>query len=446
MGHVKKVLALKEIQPISTFYSDNFAIELSEDFHIHLRNIRIECDHSEFEIIAKTFSRALEKWEELGKPTKKEGSWKRGYYHELGTSKIQPIPLLFNNEVRNNELRVEVQKWADCIHLHYKGLRVEFSIKEFKELVEVIKEAAGNLKNYSKDNPERFGKFQRACPHNRVIGKADKNVWLKPSDNVAIKPYDTTYSKEDSKPDTRITDSPKLAKLDVRDLFDITLFHSSSIHPWGCDANGIFLPLLYRYQFVKIIFKSTRALTDDKIKSTNYWSLLSKKITDRPRDGGGGWVYKNPMEQCRRLIALIKSIKKYGYLEIEKNHISYKEFENTPEIIEENGKASYQRNNQGGFPGLISVMPSSGAYKVSNGLHRLAILKYLWDTGQLSSPLILVRKWDDSPFVPADTSNIKYDKKGYPIGCRDNFLNIIKKPLAREKNRVFRIIRKSLNI
>lgn len=447
MGHVRKILALKKIQPISTFYSDNFSIELPEDFHIHLRNIRIECDHVEFEKIAKTFYKALERWNKLGKPTKREKSWKRGHYYDLGVSKIQPIPLLFNNEIPNDELRVEIQKWADCVHLHYKELRVEFTIKEFKDLVGVIKEASDNLEEYSKDNPERFAKFHRACPHNRVIGETNKQgFWLKPSDNIASRPYDTTFEEEDAKlmMDTRFTNNPKLAKLDIRDLFDITLFHSKNFHPWGCDKNNVFLALLYRYQFAKMAFESSRDLSGDEIKSTDYYKLLTKKITDKPRDGGGGWIYKNPMEQCQRFISLIKSIKKYGYLGTEKSHISYKEFETPPEIIEENGKISHQRNNEGGFPGLISVMPSSGAYKANNGLHRLAILKYLWDTGQLSSPLILVRKWDGSPFNPSDTTNIKYDKKGYPIGRINNFIDRVKEPLAREKNRVFRVIRRIL--
>jgi hypothetical protein len=447
MGHVKKVLALKKIQPISTFYSDNFGIELSEDFHIHLRNIRIECDHAEFEIIAKTFCKALEKWNRLGKPTKREESWMRGYYHELGTSKIQPIPLLFNNEVKNNELRLEVQKWADCIHLHYKGLRVEFSIKEFKELVEVVKQAADNLTEYSKDNPERSGKFHRACPHNRVTDRVNKQgFWLKPSDIVAEKPYESSFEKEDAElvADIRLTNNLRLARLDIRDLWDITLFHSVNWHPWGCNKDGIFLPLLYRYKFVKMVLESSKDLSENEIKNTDYWKLLHKKITDRPREGGGGFVYENPMEEVRRFMSLIKSINKNGYLGAEKGHVVYKEFIDPLKIIEADGKVSDQRNKDGGFPGLISVIPSSGAYKVHNGLHRLTILKYLWDVGKLASPLILVRKWDDSPFTPSDTINVKYDKKGYPIGRRKGSLDSLKIPLAEEKNRVFRIIRRIL--
>lgn len=446
MGHVRKILALKKIQPIPTFYSDKLAIELSEDFHLHLRNIRIESDHVEFEKIAKAFCKALDEWNKLGRPTKKEKSWKRGNYHELSVGKIQSIPLLFNNEVINDELRIEVQKWADCVHLHYKELRIEFTIREFEELVDVVKEASDKLKEHSEDNPERFGKFQRACPNERVMKRVNKKgFWLKSSDNVADKPYDSTYSEEDSRADTRITSDPKLAKLDIRDLFDITLYHSLSAHPWGCDENGILLPLLYRYQFAKMVFESSKDLTNDEIKSTNYWNLLSKKITDRPRDGGGGWIYENPMEQCQRFISIIKSIKKYGYLGIERGHVSYKEFETTPKIIEENGKVSNQRNNEGGFPGLISVAPSSGAYKINNGLHRLAILKYLWDTGQLSSPLILVRKRDDSSFGPSDITDIKYDDKGYPIGRIDNFIDRVKEPLARKKNKALRVTRRLLN-
>ena len=122
----------------------------------------------------------------------------------------------------------------------------------------------------------------------------------------------------------------------------------------------------------------------------------------------------------KKFITLVKSIKKYGYLGAEKNHIAYKNFEIPLEIIEADGAVSRLKDNTAGFPGLISVRPSSGAFKVHNGLRRLAILKYLWDVGQLSSPRILVRKIDNSPFVPSDvnTNNIRYDKTDHPAWNR----------------------------
>ncbi|MHA1676155.1 MAG: hypothetical protein ACTSU6_03155, partial [Candidatus Njordarchaeales archaeon] len=268
MGHVKKILSSKRIQPIPTFYSDKLALELAENFHFHLRNIRIEWDHVEFEKIAKVFRRALEKWNKLKRPLFKKDSWREGHYYDLGSDKIPPIPSLFNDTVMNDEIRVEIQKWADYVHLHYKELRIEFSIKEFREFVKVVADAAVKLEQYSKGNPERFGKFQRACPHSKVIKKADvsgQQFWIRPSDNDASRPYETTFEKEDikSRLDTRSTNDPRLKKLDVRDLFDITLFHSSSLYSWGCDANGVFLPLLYRYQFVKMVLESPEEISDD---------------------------------------------------------------------------------------------------------------------------------------------------------------------------------------
>ena len=81
MGHVRKILALKKIQSIPTFYSDHLSIELTEDFHIHIRNIRMEFDEVEFEKIAQTFCGALQRWNELDRPTKKEKSGRGGHYH-----------------------------------------------------------------------------------------------------------------------------------------------------------------------------------------------------------------------------------------------------------------------------------------------------------------------------------------------------------------------------
>ncbi len=446
MGHVKKILASKRIQPIPTFYSDKLAMELAENFHLHLRNLRIEWDSVEFEKIAKMFCEALEKWNKFGRPTSKEYSWLDGSYYPLGDDKIPPIPGLFDNGITNDELRIEIQKWADYVHLHYKELRIEFSVEEFNEFTEVVLEAARKLGQYSEGNPKRFGKFQRACPHGRVeeSSNSGKGFWVESPNDDTGKPYATTFRGEDiaSRTDTRLTSSAKLKKLDVRDLFDITLFHSPSISPWACDENGVLLPLLYRYQFVKEVFESSGELNDSEIRATNYWNLLSKGITERPRDGGGGWIYKNPMEQCQRFLTLIKSVKTYGYIGEKKDHASYKDFELTPEIFEANGISTRQKDSVAGFPGLISVMASSGAYKVYNGLHRLAILKYLWDIGQLPSPRILVRKNDDSPFTHPDMNSIKFDGKGYPIGRKESFLIGGKNLLAREKNLICRVSRK----
>lgn len=422
MGHTKKILGFSTVQPISTFYSDLFAIELAENFHIHLRNLRVELDHNEFLSLCEGFRKAYLVWQENGKLTQKRYAELEDKFLNLYLSKVSPIPCLWNTNASNDEIRIELQHWADYIHLHYKQIKFEFSVREFLEFAEVVENARSRLQKEIEveENPCRWGKFHRANPDHRVRSPLKKNsFWTCPEDMPPTdRPYASNYyNQEDAVlKNTRLrhVDDPKHLVLDSRDLFDITLYHSGRLSPWAVDSNGINRMLAARYDFVELFMRNGRSLSSLQIQSAEYWKLLHKSISDVPRDGGTDWVYADPADQCERFIQLINSIVSEGYLGDRYSSI-FRQFDgsNLTKIIK-NGVISNITNNDGGYPGMMSVVPCKGGYRVWNGLHRIAILKYLLEHNCLPNNRVVVRKVDDTTFSPRDfvsLSSVSLDSK-----------------------------------
>tara|TARA_Y100000992_G_C21184533_1_gene452408 strand:+ start:164 stop:880 length:717 start_codon:yes stop_codon:yes gene_type:complete len=169
MGIVEKILSKNKTDPESVISTDDISIELSENFHLHYRNSRLELDHEEWQKISKQIISSYLKWLMLFSPKSGDidNSGKQIFFSK---SKLSSIPGEKNDFVRSNEIRVELQKWADYIHIHYKSLRLEFSIDEFLEFAKTIEEGKKNLlKEYNIDEiPKREGKFHVPCPRGRV--------------------------------------------------------------------------------------------------------------------------------------------------------------------------------------------------------------------------------------------------------------------------------------
>jgi len=179
MGLVKKILALTKVEPVSTIYSDHFTLELSEDFHLHFRNIRFEMDDEEFHQFYKLVKDGYKRWKKLGKPTigDIEGTGQQIF---LSESKIKAHPGSNNKSVSSDELRVELQQWADYIHIHWKWMRMEFDFEEFLQFADSIATAAEKLRaaSWFEGAPRRVGKFHVACPRGRVDKTDGKDFWV----------------------------------------------------------------------------------------------------------------------------------------------------------------------------------------------------------------------------------------------------------------------------
>ena len=170
-------------------------------------------------------------------------------------------------------------------------------------------------------------------------------------------------------------------KLSLDKLYDDTLNLSYPFTRYACDENNIFLGLIFRYEFIKLLAKNNFYLTKKQIQETNYFNFISKKIDEYPRDGGKDWVYNDANLQIERFINTTKSILKHGYITQKKSDI-IKRFEKTSsshiekDIENKITKVNYILNP---FQGLIQVRKLDNSFIVLNGHHRLAILKVFQD-------------------------------------------------------------------
>lgn len=205
MGIVQKILSEKKIDKVSTICSDNFSIEVSEDFHIHFRNTRMEFDHQEWDTFAKSISKSYLKWLILGKPKVGDPENEGGQIY-LHNDKISEVPGKENKAVTADELRVELQKWTDYVHIHYKWFRLEFTIDEFLEFSNIISLSADKLKLDFDLNkiPRRTGKFHAPCPKGKVDKKGDGTFWTDKGDNSDFKnAFKTVYVDDNNKTSDR---------------------------------------------------------------------------------------------------------------------------------------------------------------------------------------------------------------------------------------------------
>ena len=183
--------------------------------------------------------------------------------------------------------------------------------------------------------------------------------------------------------------------LDLEKLYNFTLNETSEIRPWACDKNGKFIMLQARYDFVKLFLSKGDRLSDNEVKATSYYKIISQPLEVQPRAGGAQWVYGKPMAQARRFMALIRSLKKNGYVR-SKNSCVLDEFCDTsdPHVAKhQSGEIKVVNYKGRSYEGLMTVKPHRDFYSVWNGNHRLAILMVFWEKGYLKDkniPVFLV--------------------------------------------------------
>ena len=449
MGHCKKVLSSKTVQAVPTFLSNQAVLELAENFHFHYRNYRLEMDYSEFESMSLSFIEAYAKWNLGGR--KKSVRYKYAGDRNIVLSKfsVNSHPCLESYEASVNNIRAEINQNADHIHIHYKDFRFELSLSEFDEFASVLEEAKSKLKKVISDtpSPERIGFFHRSVPFGRVDDPLNKNYWLYPQDCGLENVYESTYSTEGDSGliANRETDSASNYKIHIDDLFTSTLRYKSLRSPHGCDESGIFIPLLNRYKFVKFYFENSQSLTDKQIESTDYFKLLKAGFDANPRDGESKAVYADPLAQAHRFIELINSVTTSGYVVGGEKIGAFND--EVVALHTESGDVVPQTNRLDIEKGLITIYMELGLPQVHNGLHRLAILKYLNDHDLVSDPLVLVHCLD-SKKTPLDRHRpIHFDKDGFPVGSlrwRDYTFGEIYLKLQRGSIGIFSVLTTSI--
>lgn len=176
MGFTRKVLAKKELSKESVFYTDKFVIEIAESIHIHLRNFRLELSIEEWKLFAKGVIISYVNWWRKGKPgyQSPENNWK------LFKSKINPVAGKGDSSVLTNDMRIELQEFADYIHFHFRTTKYEFTINEFLEFADEVTKARDTIKSMEilKDYPKRIGKYHIIQPRNRVTKSENRGNFV----------------------------------------------------------------------------------------------------------------------------------------------------------------------------------------------------------------------------------------------------------------------------
>ena len=160
MGDIKKILSQKEL-PDRELHNSRLFVDLSENVHIHFREIRLMFgveEFFEFTDIIKESAGEVKKY--LKKhPDYKEQEVFDGLLVAGGvkrqTSPLQKSPKPHESKYFPNRLQIELQeeKVIDSVHIHYRDYRLVMNIETFRELANSLKEALDNLEGFLKETP-----------------------------------------------------------------------------------------------------------------------------------------------------------------------------------------------------------------------------------------------------------------------------------------------------
>ena len=173
MGFTRKILASKKVSATPTFYSKILRFDVSESFHLHYRNLRIEFSFREWLVFGKSMFKAWIKWKVLGSPRlRPEGKTLHLAIKKNLPDKIGDV----DKASRGSELSVELQEATDYIHIHYRGTRLELSIDEFMEYSSTISDAAKELRrSFDLEHiVRRVGTNHKTQPEGRITRGSNK--------------------------------------------------------------------------------------------------------------------------------------------------------------------------------------------------------------------------------------------------------------------------------
>lgn len=177
MGEIKKILDNREL-PERELHNSRLFIDLSENVHIHHREIRLMFGVDEFfeftDIVkdsAKEVKKYLKKHPEYQEQKIFDGILVAGGLKRQ-TSPLQKSPKPHESKYFPNRLQIELQeeKVIDSIHVHYRDYRLVMNIETFREFAEGMKKALDNLDNFLEENNYN----QEAHPFRKVV---DQSAW-----------------------------------------------------------------------------------------------------------------------------------------------------------------------------------------------------------------------------------------------------------------------------
>ena len=159
MGAIKEILAEQEL-PERELHNSRLFVDLSENVHIHHRELRLMFGVEEFFEFTDIVSQSAK---EVKKYLKKHPDYKEQEVFDgllvaggvkRQTTPLQKSPKPHESKYFPNRLQIELQeeKVIDSIHIHYRDYRLVMNIETFRELVNGMKEALDNLDRFLNEN------------------------------------------------------------------------------------------------------------------------------------------------------------------------------------------------------------------------------------------------------------------------------------------------------
>ncbi len=175
MGEIKKILDNRQL-PERELHNSRLFVDLSENVHIHHREIRLMFGVEEFfeftDIVgesAKEVKRYLKKHPQYQEQEIFDGILVAGGVKRQ-TTPLQKSPKPNESKYFPNRLQIELQeeKVIDSIHIHFRDYRLVMNIETFKEFANGMKNALENLDGFLKEN----GYDQEAHPFRQVVNQS----------------------------------------------------------------------------------------------------------------------------------------------------------------------------------------------------------------------------------------------------------------------------------
>ena len=172
MGAIKEILFNKELPPREPHNSRMFT-DLSENIHIHFREIRLMFGVEEF---FEFFEILKEGARDIKRYLRRNPDYKEQVVFDGilvgGGAKRQVIPLEKSPKPHEskyfpNRLQIELQeeKVIDAIHIHYRDYRFAMNIETFREFATGMKQALDNLDEYLENHEYAEGQH----PFRKVV-------------------------------------------------------------------------------------------------------------------------------------------------------------------------------------------------------------------------------------------------------------------------------------
>lgn len=160
MGKIKTILFQKDL-PDRERHNSRMFVDLSENIHIHFRELRLMFsveEFFEFSSILKEGARDIKKYLRKNPDYEEQKVFDvimigGGTERQLTPLRCSPKP--HESEYFPNRLQIELQDESviDSIHIHYRDYRLVMNIRTFREFVNGMREALNNLENILEELP-----------------------------------------------------------------------------------------------------------------------------------------------------------------------------------------------------------------------------------------------------------------------------------------------------